>query len=118
MVRRWLAGGCAVAGVAVLAGIGWGLLVAAALLFLAPAPDALRVRAVAVTAGVVRVWRWLLSGRQAVAAAVMPFAVLGLGVGVGLAVGVGWGLAAAAVSVGGMSLAADRAASPPTGPPR
>ncbi len=110
MIRRCAAAAAAVAGVLVLAGVGWALLVAAVLLFLAPVPDFLRARGARAAAAVGRVWRWLLSGRQQVAAASMPLAILGLAVGLGMAVGPGWGIAAAAVSVGYLSIAADRAA--------
>ena len=105
---------CAVAGIALLAGPGWALLVAAALLYTAP-------RLNEVPAGVRLVWAraqihgraarvWLTTpGRQRKAAAAMPVAVLGLAVGLAVAVGVGWGITAASLAVGGLSLAADRA---------
>ena len=109
-VRRVLAGVCAVAGITLLAGPGWALLAAAAILFLYPPPvgvhgAVLRVREAAAAAG-----RWIISGRrQAKAAAAMPLAILGLASGLSLAVGVGWGIAAAGLCVGGLSLAADKA---------
>lgn len=108
-VARVLAGVCAVSGVALLAGAGWALLLAAVLLCVVGPSARLTVAATRSRAALAAAWRWLLTGRQAVAAASMPLAVVGLAVGLGLAVGVGWGIAAAAVSVGGLSLAADRA---------
>lgn len=106
-IPRVLAGLCAVAGAFVLAGPGWALLAAAAILYVTPATPKLQRAAARVRAAAAVVWRWLATGRQAVAAAAMPVAIAAIAVGLGLAVGVGWGLAAAGVAVGGLSVAAD-----------
>ena len=109
-LQRVAAALCAVAGVTLLAGPGWALLTAAAFLFVssrATASPSLalgRVRWAAAT-----VWRWLAGGRQAVAAASTPVAIVGLGVGMGLAFGVGWGLAVASVVIIGLALQVDKA---------
>src|SRR5512139_713223 len=106
-IRRAVAGACAVAGVAVLAGPGWALLAAAALLWLSPMPQRLTKAAERAANAAGLVWRWLKSGRQAIAAASMPIAIMCVAVGLGLAVGLGWGITAAGVAVGGLSLAAN-----------
>ncbi len=106
-IQRFAAGVCAVAGVAVLAGLGWALLAAAALLTLAPpAPALARVwRQLRVDGR--RAWRWLHDGgRRAVAIASLPAAVVLLPVGVGLIAGLGWAVFSGAVSLGGVSLLA------------
>lgn len=107
-IRRYLAGGCAVAGVAVLAGLGWSLLAAAVLLWMTPEPQRLRSVAGRARDGLSAAWRWLKSGRQSIAAASMPLAIVCVAVGLSVAVGVGWGITAAGVVVGGLSIAADK----------
>lgn len=107
-IRRYLAGACAVAGVAVLAGLGWALLAAAALLLITPEPQRLHAAAGRARAGIRAAWRWLKSGRQAIAAASMPIAILCIAAGLSMAIGVGWGITAAGVVVGGLSIAADK----------
>lgn len=106
--QRPLAGVCAVAGLALLAGPGWALLAASVLLAVAPPSRRMTVAAVRVRQMAAAVWRWLLTGRQAVAGAAMPLAIVAVGAGLGLALGAGWGLAAAGLAVGGLSLAIDR----------
>ncbi len=102
--RQVAAAGCAVAGVAVLAGPGWALIAAAALLYVVPAPTRLKVAAGRVRSATVAAWRWLATGRRAVAAASMPTAVLLLAVGAGVAAGAGVGLAVAGVALGAVSV--------------
>ncbi len=92
-----------------LAGPGWALLAAAAVLYVTSATPRLASTAVRLRVAGAAMWRRLLTGRQAVAAASMPLAVAALAVGLGIALGVGWGLATAGVVVGGLSIAADRA---------
>jgi hypothetical protein len=106
-IRRVAAGACAVAGVAVLTGLGWALLTAAALMFIAPpAPALVRVWDQLRVDGR-RAWRWLAGGgRRTVAIASLPAAVILLPVGVGLIAGLGWAVFSGAVSLGGVSLLA------------
>ena len=116
-MRPWIAAAASVAGIWLLAGPGWALLVAAALIAFIPATPgtaarmAIRVRAGRSTARswVARRWRWLAADRQRLAALAMPVGVTAIGVGLGLALGPGYGLAVAGVCVAGLSLAADRA---------
>lgn len=108
-IRRFLAGACAIAGIALLAGLGWALLSAAALLFVSSPPQRIQAVSDRVRVSALALWRWLTTGRQAIAAASMPLAILSIGIGLGLAVGAGWGIAAAGVVVGGLSIAADKA---------
>lgn len=106
-IQRLLAAACAVAGVGVLAGLGWALLTAAVLLFAVPSADGLHTAVRRVRSVAAAIWRWLATGRQAVAAASMPAAILALALGIGLALGPGWGLAAAGVVIGGLALRID-----------
>lgn len=108
-IPRVLAGLCAVAGVLVLAGLGWALLTAAAILFLAPVSPGLLSAPRRIRDAAAAVWRWLAGGRQAVAAASTPVAIIGLAVGISLAVGVGWGVAVACVVIIALALQVDRA---------
>lgn len=101
-LRRVAAAACAVAGVAVLAGPGWALLAAAVLLCVVPARLAAAGRGIRARA--VSAWRWLASGRRAVATASMPAAVVLAPVGAGVMAGVGAGLLAAAVALGAVSV--------------
>jgi hypothetical protein len=103
-LRRIMAAGCAVAGVAVLAGVGWALLAAAVLLAVTPAPRRLLAAGRGVRGAAVSAVRWLATGRRAVATASMSGAVTLLAVGVGIGVGVGAGLAAGGVALGAVSL--------------
>lgn len=90
--RVWLAGLCAVIGVAVLAGLGWALLAAAVVLYLTPVPDRLTRIARVLAARAVRVWRWILTGRHQVAISATPIAIVLLPVGAGMVAGMGWAL--------------------------
>lgn len=103
-LQRILAGVCAVAGVAVLAGAGWALIAAAVLLFVLPTPTRLAAVAARGRVAVLAGWRWLLVGRRQVAQAAMP---TGLGLAVAAAAitfGVAGALAAAAAGMVGLSL--------------
>jgi len=103
-IQRVLAGVCAVAGVALLAGPGWALLVAALLLFLAPEPKRIRSAVGRCREALASTGTWLMSGRRSVAAATMPVAFVAVGAGVLLMAGVGAALLAAGVVLGGLSL--------------
>lgn len=107
-LRAVVVGGCAVAGVVVLAGPGWGLLAAAAVLWVMPAPAVARAWA-GRAAGWVRglggpVRRWVAGGRRAVAVASAPAAMLLIPLGVGVSLGLGASLVAAGVMLGGLSM--------------
>jgi hypothetical protein len=110
MLTRWLAAGCAVAGVTVLAGPGWALLSAALILAVLPEPRSLailaaRVRGVAV--GVrekTRVVRARGAGRRAVAQGQMAAALILGPLGMIVWVGVGAGLVVAAAGLAVLSL--------------
>jgi hypothetical protein len=104
MGRRWIAGACLVAGVAVLVGIGWALLAAAAVVYLVELPPVVttlpgRVRAGLLRgrAGLLAAWRWLTLGRRSVAIASMPASVILVPIGVGVIFGLGWALVVAGV---------------------
>jgi hypothetical protein len=108
-IQRLTAAVCALTGIGLLAGPAWSLLAAAVLLFFAPTPERVRSAAGRMRGIGIRVGRWLASGRQAVAAASMPAAIVAVAVGLGLALGPGWGVAAAGLVVGGLALQVDRA---------
>jgi hypothetical protein len=108
-LQRGAAFVCAVVGLAILAGIGWALMLAAVLLFVSPQSAVTRRMGVRAGLSVKRVWRWLLTGRQRIAAALVPPAVLALAVGIGWAINPGWGIATGALTVLGLSLVADHA---------
>lgn len=92
-----LATGCAVAGVFVLAGMGWALLAAAACFLALPVPHQIS----SVVAHVRSVWRWFHHGRRAVAGTLMPVSVVGLAIGLALVAGVGMAIiVASALGVG------------------
>jgi len=103
MGRVWLAGLCVVAGVGVLAGVGWALLAAAAVVYLTPVPPRVRQLATstrdraAAVAG--KAWRWLTTGRHQVAMAITAAALVLVPAGVGLRFGAPWAL----VVLGGMA---------------
>jgi hypothetical protein len=105
-IQRLAAAACAVAGVWMLTGPGWALLTAAALLFVAPESVRLRQAADRGRRVVAAAWRWLATGRRAVATASMPAAAVLLPTGVFLLSGVGAGLLAAGLVLGGLSLLA------------
>ena len=96
MGRVWLAGLCVVAGVGVLAGVGWALLAAAAVVYLTPVPPRVRTLATnardwtAVAAG--KAWRWLSTGRHQVAMGITPVALVLVPFGTSLVFGLGWAL--------------------------
>jgi hypothetical protein len=110
MLTRWLAAGCAVAGVTVLAGPGWGLLAAALILAVLPEPRSLailadRVRgAVAGVQGKARAIRARGAGRRAVAQGQMAAALVLGPLGTAVWVGVGAGLVVAAAGLAALSL--------------
>ena len=109
VARRWVAAAALVAGVGVLAGFGWALLAAGALLWLTPAtPDPARRAVLAWRSGIARAgraWRsWRGRPRAVLATASMPAAMTMLPIGVGLLAGVGAGLVAAGLVFGGVSL--------------
>lgn len=106
-IQRFAAGCLAVAGIVVLAGVGWALLAAGALLYIAtPGPSLGRIW----RQGVVdarRAWRWMVAGgRRSVAIVSMPAAVLLLAVGIGASVGIGWGVVAGGSALAAVSLLA------------
>ena len=104
MGRMWLAGLCAVCGVGVLAGWGWALLAAAAVVYLTPVPARVRMLARGARSRLVtlarRSWRWLRTGRHEVAIVLAAAAVLLAPVGFGVALGSGAAIIAAAGLVG------------------
>lgn len=106
-IQRVLAGVCLVAGVWVLAGPGWALLLAGAVLFLAPEPQRIKNAATRMGLAVAEAWRWVVTSRQTAAAASMPAAIAAIAVGLALAVGIGWGVAAAGLAIGGLALRVD-----------
>lgn len=109
-LRRVAAAGCAVAGVAVLAGVGWALLAAAVLLAVLPEPRWLailadRVRgAAAALREKTRMIRARGAGRRAVAQGQMAAALLLGPLGMIVWVGVGAGLVVAAAGLAVLSL--------------
>jgi hypothetical protein len=113
MLTRWLAASCAVAGVGVLAGLGWALLAAAVVLAVLPEPSFMldlvgRGRRLAAGAGEKARRRLAVrgAGRRAVAVASMPAALVLGPVGFAVVAGVGVGLIAAAVALAALSLLA------------
>ena len=102
--QRICAGICAIAGVAVLAGLGWALLGASVLLFAAAAPARLLVFGRRLRAATVAGWQWLTTGRRSIAVASMPLAIVMLPLGVGLIAGVGAAVVAGGVALGAVSL--------------
>lgn len=118
MVRRWLAGLCLVAGVVVLAGYGWALIVAAGVLYASRGQDPGVARVIGSVRGrLAAAGRWLAGGvRAAGRMAVVQRASLLLvaagiaGVGVGLAVWVhpGAGVLAAGLASGAIGLRLER----------
>jgi hypothetical protein len=107
--RAVLVGGCAVAGIGLLAGPGWALLAAAAVLWVLPTPTLVaawtrragtQLRA---TAGSSR--RWVTThSRRAAALATAPAAGVLIPVGVGLSFGLGFALISAGLILGAGSL--------------
>lgn len=115
MLTRWLAAGCAVAGVTVLAGLGWGLLAAALVLAVLPEPSAMtswvsgkagRIRGAAVDAR--KKTRQLVTarggGRRVVAQGQMGAALVLGPIGTMMWVGIGAGLIVAAAGLAAVSL--------------
>ncbi len=95
--RLALAGLFFVAGIAVLAGVGWALLACSLVLLLLGVPQSLVER-------VGDVIRWVIAARAQAAVVVMPFAVLAVGVGALLTFGVGVALISVGVITGGLSI--------------
>ncbi len=108
-LRRILAFACVVSGLVVLAGPGWALVAAGALLFVSPQGNADRVRAHIARARthVRRGWTWVRTQPQPVARMLMVAALVMVGIGVALAVHPGWGIAATGLGIGSLSLVAD-----------
>lgn len=110
MVTRWLAAGCAVAGVTVLAGPGWALLAAAFVLLVLPEPRSLAILADRVRGAATgvrektRAVRARGAGRRAVAQGQMAAALLLGPLGTAVWVGVGAGLVVAALGLAALSL--------------
>jgi hypothetical protein len=107
--RAVLVGGCAVAGVAVLAGPGWALLAAAAVLWAVPTPALVAVwarRAGTRLRDTVSFGRgWVTAhSRRAAALVSAPAAVVLIPVGVGLSFGLGFALISAGLILGAGSL--------------
>ena len=100
----WLAGLCATLGVGVLAGPGWALLAAAAVVYLTPTPQTLTRHVQALASRGVRVWRWVLTGRHQVAMSVTPVAIVLVPWGAGVIAGAGWALLVSGVLVLGLAL--------------
>jgi hypothetical protein len=96
MGRVWLAGLCVVAGVGVLAGVGWALLAAAAVVYLTPVPPRVRQLATSArdraTVAAGKAWRWLSTGRHQVAMGITPVALVLVPFGTSLVFGLGWAL--------------------------
>lgn len=94
MARGWVAAACVVAGVAVLAGLGWALLAAGALTWLTPRalPPTLAGRVKAVWSSVlgrIRRVEWAGRGRRSASVIAMGLAMLAIPLGVGLSIGAG-----------------------------
>jgi hypothetical protein len=110
MLTRWLAAGCAVAGVTVLAGPGWALLAAALILAVLPEPRSLAILAGRVrgaTVGVREKARTIQArgaGRRAVAQGQMAAALVLGPLGTAVWLGVGAGLVVAAAGLAALSL--------------
>jgi len=113
MGRAWAAVVCVVAGVFVLAGLGWALLAAGVLIYLTPTAAStvsLRSRLVAVAvvakrAGTrLRGFDWPGRGRRVAAGVSMLPALVLVAVGVAVTFGAGEGIIAAGVGLGGFSL--------------
>ncbi len=102
--RTWIAVACAISGVFLLAGPGWALLAAAALLWLSPRSDRLSAGAVRLRAAAATGMSWLVTSRRTVAAAGMPFAIVLIVAGLGVVFGIGWAVFGAGVLVGALSL--------------
>jgi hypothetical protein len=102
-VQRVAAGACAVAGVALLAGVGWALMSAALLLAISsPGPRLASLRAPAR-----RLWRrWSAAPRRAGAAAAVFVAVPLLGLGFYFVAGLGAAFLAGAIGLGCVGLLA------------
>jgi hypothetical protein len=103
-LQRVIAGACAVAGVAILAGPGWALLAAAVLLFTSPTSKRVSALTLAARDRLVVGWRWLVSSRAAVAKASMPAGVIVASVGVFAVLGAGFALIAIGGALAGLSL--------------
>jgi len=103
-VNRVVAGVCAVAGIWILTGPGWALLVASGLLLVLP--ESGRVSAMAAVAGsqVRAAWRWVVGSKRSVAVATMPGAVVLVPLGLGITFGAGIGVAVLGAMLGAVSL--------------
>jgi len=106
-MQRILAGVCAVAGVAVLAGAGWALIAAGVLLFAAPAPQMFaawtsRARSAALRGWLG--WRSLLGQRRQLAEVAMPVGIVLAVAAAAVGIGVAGALTAGAASMVGLSL--------------
>jgi hypothetical protein len=112
--QRAAAGLCAVAGVALLAGLGWALLVAAGLLFLTPGGVRLHPIVARVKAWALAARSWVITApRRAVAMAAMVVAIPVATAGVYVVAGWGQALITAGIALAGFSLAAGWNQAPP-----
>lgn len=109
-MNRWLAAGCAVAGVTVLAGLGWGLLAAALVLAVLPEPSTMTSAAGRIRGAAVDVRKKARAigarghGRRVVARWQMGAALLLTPLGTMVWAGVGAGVVVAGLGLAAVSL--------------